>query len=46
LSEGSPSIRHLKRARDENEDTFVEEMSQTQEDSQGLLYLPVTASST
>ncbi len=41
-SEGSPSTRHLKRTRDENEDTTVEEMSQTQEDSQGLLYLPVT----
>lgn len=37
MSEGSPSIRHLKRARDENEETAVEEMSQTQEDSQGLL---------
>ena len=34
-SEGSPYKRHLKRKRDENGDTTVEEMSQTQEDSQG-----------
>jgi hypothetical protein len=36
--EGSPYTRHLKRKRDENEDTTVEEMSQTQEDSQGSFY--------
>jgi len=36
-SEGSPSTRHLKRTRDENEDTVVDEMSQTQEDSQGWI---------
>ena len=36
ISEGSPSIRRLKRRHDENEDIAVEEMSQTQEDSQGL----------
>jgi hypothetical protein len=35
LSEGSPYTRHLKRKRDEDEDTTVDEMSQTQEDSQG-----------
>jgi hypothetical protein len=38
LSEGSPFTRHLKRERDENEDTTVEEMSQMQEDSQGSFY--------
>ena len=37
-SEGSPYTRHLKRKHDENGDTSVEEMSQTQEDSQGSLY--------
>jgi hypothetical protein len=37
-SEGSPYTLHLKRKRDENEDTTVEEMSQTQEDSQGSFY--------
>jgi hypothetical protein len=37
-SEGSPYTRHLKRKRDENEDTSVDEMSQTQEDSQGSFY--------
>src|SRR6266581_7967761 len=36
FSEGLPSTRCLKRRRDENEDILVEEMSQTQEDSQGL----------
>src|SRR6266852_1380214 len=36
--EGSPCTRHLKRKRDENEDTTVEEMSQTQEDSQGSFF--------
>ncbi|KAH9974510.1 hypothetical protein BJV74DRAFT_863381 [Russula compacta] len=35
---GSPSARRFKRPRDENEDTFVEEMSQTQEDSQALTF--------
>ena len=35
-SEGSPLTRHLKRPGDENERTVVE-MSQTQEDSQGLI---------
>jgi hypothetical protein len=39
FSEGSPSSRCLKRRRDENEDIVVEEMSQTQEDSQGSLIL-------
>lgn len=38
LSEGSPYTRHLKRKHDENGDTSVEEMSQTQEDSQGSFY--------
>jgi hypothetical protein len=37
-SEGSPYTRHLKRKHDENGDTSVEEMSQTQEDLQGLFY--------
>ncbi|KAN0123049.1 hypothetical protein V8E52_003002 [Russula decolorans] len=37
-SEGSPYTRHLKRKRDENEDTSVDEMSQTQEDSQALSF--------
>jgi hypothetical protein len=37
-SEGSPYTRHLKRKHDENGDTSVEEMSQTQEDSQGSFY--------
>ena len=39
FSEGSPSTRCLKRRRDENEDIAVEEMSQTQEDSQGSFIL-------
>lgn len=38
-SEGSPYTRHSKRKRDENEDT-MDEMSQTQEDSQGSFYTP------
>jgi len=38
FSEGSPSIRCLKRRRDENEDTVVEETSQTQDDSQALSF--------
>lgn len=37
-SEGSPFTRHLKRKHDENEDSTVEEMSQTQEDSQALTF--------
>jgi hypothetical protein len=37
-SEDSSYTHHLKRKYDENEDTTLDEMSQTQEDSQGLFY--------
>lgn len=37
-SEDSPRTRHLKRKRNENEDMTADEMSQTQEDSQGSFY--------